>query len=148
MEMKNLWKVSAPTAVAPNIIMEAQAQNLTEATNGLVVGEITTKTLSTVSIYIISQVSPITRNPNIWECTLNATVPKLNYRLQIMKIVFSALEFYPLILNDYINGEEYEVDSEDDLKNKLEEIIPSPNMTKVINNLMVQASIKVTEPNK
>ena len=65
-----------------------------------------------------------------------------------MKIVFSALEFYPLILNDYINGEEYEVDSEDDLKSKLEEIIPSPNMTKVINNLMVQASIKVTEPNK
>lgn len=148
MEMKNLWKVSAPTTLAPNTIIEAQAQNLTEATNGLVVGEIITKTPSTVSSYTVSKVSPITNNPNILVCTFNAIVPNLSYRLQIMKIIFSVLEFYPLILNDYINGKEYEVNSEDDLKSKLEEIIPSPNMTKVINNLMIQASIKVAESNK
>lgn len=146
--MKNLWKVSAPTTLAPNTIIEAQAQNLTEATNGLVVGEIITKTPSTVSSYTVSKVSPITNNPNILVCTFNAIVPNLSYRLQIMKIIFSVLEFYPLILNDYINGKEYEVNSEDDLKSKLEEIIPSPNMTKVINNLMIQASIKVAESNK
>ncbi len=148
MEMKNLWKVSAPTTAAPNKIIEVQAQNLTEVTNGLVVGEVITKTPSTVSGYIVSKVSPITNNPNILECTFNAIVPNLSYKLQIMKIVFSVLEFYPLMLNDYINDKEYKVNSEDDLKSKLEEIIPSPNMTKVINNLMIQASIKSTESNK
>lgn len=148
MEMKNLWKVSAPTTAAPNTIIEAQAQNLTEATNGLVVGEITTTAPYEVSSYTLSKVSPKTNNPNVLVCTFNAIVPNLSYKLQIMKIVFSMLEFYPLILNDYINGEEYEVNSEDDLKSTLEEIIPSPNMTKVINNLMVQASIKVAESNK
>lgn len=146
--MKNLWKVSAPTTSAPNTILEAQAQNLTEATNGLVVGEIITIAPSNVLSYTVSKVSPITNNPNILVCTFNAIVPNLSYKLQIMKIVFSVLEFYPLILNDYINGEEYEVNNEDDFKSKLEEIIPSPNMTKVINNLMVQASIKVAESNK
>lgn len=142
MEMKNLWKVSAPKAEAPNIIMENQAQDLTEATNGLVVGEIITKGYPSVSTYMVSKVSPITHNPNILECTFHATVPSLNYRLQIMRIVFSVFEFYPLILDDYINNEEYEVNNEDDLKSKLEEIIPSPNMTKVISNLMVQATLK------
>lgn len=140
--MKNLWKVSVPKAEAPNIIMENQAQDLTEATNGLVVGEIITKGYTSVSTYMVSKVSPITHNPNILECTFHATVPSLNYRLQIMRIVFSVFEFYPLILDDYINNEEYEVNNEDDLKEKLEKIIPSPNMTKVISNLMVQATLK------
>lgn len=145
MEMKNLWKVSVPTSEAPNIIMENQAHDLTEATNGLVVGEIITKGYSSVSNYIVSKVSPITNNPNILECTFNAKVPSLNYSLQIMRIVFSVFEFYPLILDDYINNEEYEVNNEDDLKKKLEKIIPSPNMTKVISNLMVQATLKTSK---
>lgn len=148
MELKNLWRVSAPTTGAPNKIMETQAQNLTEATEGLVIGEVNTQKPSFVSSLLLKKISPITNDPNILECTFHATVPNLNYKLQIMKITFSVFEFYPLILNDFINDQEYEVNGEDDFKNKLEEIIPSPNMTKVINNLMVQATIKAGESNK
>ena len=59
-----------------------------------------------------------------------------------MKITFSVFEYYPLILNDFINNQNHDIKNEEDFRNILTSIIPSENMTKVINNLFSQAQIR------
>lgn len=139
---ENLWKISPNTSKAPNIILEAHAKFLTESTNGLVIGYIKTEQPGFVSSSVLSKVSPITNNPNVLESIFQVEVPSLNYKLEIMKITFSVFEYYPLILNDFINNQNHDIKNEEDFRNILTSIIPSENMTKVINNLFSQAQIR------
>lgn len=140
-----LWKISTEGITPPNIILEEQANDLYEATGGLLKGLIKTQTPSYISSNVIEKISPISKRKEVLECTFIISVPNINYVLQIMKVTFSLLEFYPLILEDFINDQIYEAKDKESFINLLRNIIPSDNMTKLINNLIVQARIKMNK---
>lgn len=139
---ENLWKISQNAITPPNKILEIQAKNLTVASNKIIIGNIKNQKPSYISNRMLEIVSPIMKKPELLESIFYATAPKINYSLALMKITFSIIEFYPLVLNDYINEHEILINNESQLYECLREIIPGEKMTKLINNLIVQSNLE------
>lgn len=142
MEGINFWSaLKVPKAInTPKSILEESASELELQTQGLLKGYVHSKKPSIISSELLKKVAPKTNGNNLLSCVFKIIAPNMNdYCLDAIKITYSILELYPLFLEDILNGKEYEVSSEKDYIELLKDIMQSPTVVQVAQNLLVQS---------
>ena len=122
-KVKNLWGdlPIEDNVRTPYIILKEQASILTEATNGLLIGEVTKRRV----------------NVNKTECDLIIKVPSINnYTISIVDIIYPAT-IYPLkVKGDFTKNTAVECNTEEELENILHEILSSKEVRRIISGLL------------
>lgn len=117
-DFKDLEKIKTPT-----VYLREQADVLSKNTNSVLMGGVTT------------EVSPSGR----FRVDLDIVAPALNnYRYTVVTIRHS-LKIYPLQLTDTTNNLAFECKDEEQLLSKLESILSSPSIKRVISTLIAQS---------
>lgn len=124
--IKNLWGdlPIEDTVRTPSIILKEQATLLTEATNGLLLGNISKRSLSIEYV-------------DGFECSLEIKVPSINnYSISIVKIQYP-ITIYPLtIISQVTNDRPEECQTEEDLNRVLGKILSSKEVKRIISGLL------------
>lgn len=142
MANENLWSaLKVPkSSVTPKSILEDSAKGLAEQTMEILVGEVKARKPSSVFSDTVRRVAPMTNSNDLLICSFWITAPKMNnYNVEIIKITYSILEFYPLLLEDIINNETYEVKNEEEYREYLRTTIQSEAVLRVTQNLINQS---------
>ena len=124
---KNLWG-ELPLAIitrTPVVILREQANQLTELTNGLLEGEVTTHELSGEKPFFYK---------------LNIVAPALDGYRALVAFIMHSITLYPVILVDEINpNKSYECKDEDVFIAAIGEVLSSPGVHKLISALLSQS---------
>ncbi|MGH6668638.1 hypothetical protein R3O55_012745 [Bacteroides hominis] len=141
MEDKNLWGTFNITDTrSPKSILQEQAGFLSEATKNILKGEVSESTISQLTSAFIAKYAPITKTPQIIKCTFYVVAPKMaNYKMALFEVTYSILEFYPITINDLINGRDLEAQNKDEFIHHLTEVIQNESIRKIIQNLIIQS---------
>ena len=142
MANENLWSaLKVPeSSITPKSILEDSAKGLAEQTKEILRGEVKTKKTNVVSADILQKVAPMTNFHDLLIGSFWIIAPKMNnYNVEIMRITYSILEFYPLILEDIINDQVYDVKSEEEFREHLKTIIQSEAVLRITQNLIIQS---------
>lgn len=141
MTNENLWgKFTIIGKKSPKSILEEQAHFLASSTQNILKGEINEKVFLELDNETVRKFAPITQYAqNIIRCTFIVVAPKMNqYKMSLFDVIYSIVDFYPLIINDKINDKEYECNTQEEYIEKLASVIQSENVRRLIENLIVQ----------
>lgn len=126
-KIKNLWgNLPVENNIrTPYVILKEQASLLTEATNGLLIGNVDRETLTNNSKYN-------------FECMLEIIVPSLdNYSISVLEVFYPVLNIYPsLVVNKIVDSKQYNCNIEEDLYAALEQILSSKEVKRIISSLL------------
>lgn len=118
-DFKDVEKIKTPA-----VYLREQADILSKNTNSVLMGEVT------------SEVSPSGR----FRVELDIMVPTLNnYRYTVVTIRHG-LKIYPINITDNTNSLVFECKDEEQFLSKLEPILSSPGIKRVISTLIAQSS--------
>ena len=125
--LKNLWG-ELPLAIitrTPVVILREQANQLTELTNGLLEGEVTTHKVSGEKPFF---------------CQLSIVAPALDGYRALVAYIMHSVTLYPVTLVDEINPVGfYECKDEDTFIAAIGEVLSSPGVHKLISALLSQS---------
>lgn len=136
-KIKNLWGdlPVEDNIRTPYVILKEQASILTEATNGLLVGNVKKETFSNES------------GDSGFECTLEITVPSINnYSISIVGISYPITLYPSQIYNRVTRDKVKDCQTEEDLDKNLEEILSSDQVKRVILGLLSEVRLDAAEP--
>lgn len=126
-KIRNLWgNLPVENNIrTPYLILKEQASLLTEATNGLLIGNVDRETLTNNSKYD-------------FECMLEIRVPSIdNYSISILEVYYPVFNIYPsLVINKIVDSKQYNCDTEEDLYTVLEQILSSTEVKRIISSLL------------
>lgn len=142
MANENLWSaLKVPeSSVTPKSILEESAKGLAKQTQDILKGEVKTKKPNVIFTDTLQRVAPMTNTNDLVVGSFWIIAPKMNnYNVEIIRITYSILEFYPLILEDIINDSTYDVKSEEEYRDYLKKIIQSEAVLRITQNLIIQS---------
>lgn len=142
MANENLWSaLKVPeSSVTPKSILEESAKGLAKQTQDILKGEVKTKKPNVIFTETLQRVAPLTNTNDLVVGSFWIIAPKMNnYNVEIIRITYSILEFYPLILEDIINDSTYDVKSEEEYRDYLKKIIQSEAVLRITQNLIIQS---------
>lgn len=142
MANENLWSaLKVPeSSVTPKSILEESAKGLAKQTQDILKGEVKTKKPNVIFTDTLQRVAPMTNTNDLVIGSFWIIAPKMNnYNVEIIRITYSILEFYPLILEDIINDSTYDVKSEEEYRDYLKKIIQSEAVLRITQNLIIQS---------
>lgn len=142
MANENLWSaLKVPeSSITPKSILEDSAKGLAKQTKEILKGEVKTKKPSVIYADTLQKVAPMTNTNDLLIGSFWIIAPKMNnYNVEIIRITYSILEFYPLILEDIINDHIYEIKSEEEYREYLKTIIQSESVLRITQNLINQS---------
>lgn len=142
MANENLWSaLKVPeSSVTPKSILEESAKGLAKQTQDILKGEVKTKKPNVIFTETLQRVAPMTNTNDLVVGSFWIIAPKMNnYNVEIIRITYSILEFYPLILEDIINDSTYDVKSEEEYRDYLKKIIQSEAVLRITQNLIIQS---------
>lgn len=142
MANENLWSaLKVPeSSVTPKSILEESAKGLAKQTQDILKGEVKTKKPNVIFTETLQRVAPMTNTNDLVVGSFWIIAPKMNnYNVEIIRITYSILEFYPLILEDIINDSTYDVKSEEEYRDYLKRIIQSEAVLRITQNLIIQS---------
>lgn len=143
METKNLWESLSGYGkmIPPFEMIKEQANYLEQTTSSLLIGEVLSRFKPS-----IDEIPDFYKNnkevdlSNFVFCDFNIIVPNINnYKLALLRCVYSILYIYPANVIDYINEKVYTVDNENEVMSALSQIIQSKRVNTIINNLFSQS---------
>lgn len=145
MANENLWSrlVVPENETSPKSILERIGKDLSEQTNGILMGKTDTRTYTEIYDEKIKELAPKTQMKEMMICRLNIYAPYLNnYNLQFLTVRYSLFEFYPVKLENMFSQQIYKLKNKQEYEEKLKEIIQSDIVTQVTSNLLIQSMNK------
>ena len=148
---KNLWgeiPVSKPLPDLPSRILREQGAILTEATSGVLIGEVKSGVSTSASLYGIGSSSEknlrerygSNSDSQFFIASLRMRVPSLNgYVFDILSIEYP-IDFYPLKVRDNVNQETKNCQNVTEYEQELSQVLSSEKVKSVITALFSQAS--------
>ncbi len=121
---RNMWGDLQATQVieTPLAYVQEQANLLTQNTNGVLMGGVRKGQFEKRMML-----------------DLDIVVPNLNgYRYTVLSVIHNPVEIYPLTIMDHVNEDECKCETEAVFLGKLEEILSSERVHKVVEMLYVQ----------
>ena len=122
--MENLWRIpDVSTIRTPIGMLREQAENLSNATDGALLGAVDT-----------------VGSGNELSYDLKVVVPSLNrYMVGIIRYSQKITSLYEGTMYSYLQGKPFRIESEQAFDDTLRSIITSDDVTKVITSLLAQA---------